>query len=155
MEEDRNIGFRDKMSLMLERHRPGKSKHALTGATYKLEDVGPFAVDLSGAPLHKKTTGLIGLILFYIIYWFWYGWVNTSLIDYALLEQLTWGAFAGGMAVAIILISMLIDYHKGSFTPYKRILELRLRSLARKKLKRLELKVKDYAELYNPVTARG
>lgn len=152
MDEERNIGFRDKMSLMLERHRPGKSKHALTGATYKLEDVGPFAVDLSGAPLHKKTTGLIGLILFYIIYWFWYGWVNTSLIDYALLEQLTWGAFAGGMAVAIILISMLIDYHKGSFTPYKRILELRLRSLARKKLKRLELKVKDYAELYNPVT---
>ena len=152
MDKEKNIGWMDNKRLWLEKHRPGKSKHALVGATYKLEDVGPFAVDLSGAPFYKKTTGAVGLILTYIIDWFWYGWVNKGFVDYALLEQMTWGAFLGGVGVVIAIITILIDFHKGSFTPYKRILELRLRSLDRTPIKRLELKVKDYVELYNPVT---
>lgn len=152
MDKEKNIGWWDNKRLWWEKKKPSKSKHALVGATYKLEDVGPFAVDLSGAPFYKKTTGLVGAILCFIIYWFWYGWVNKGFIDYALLEQMTWGAFLGGMGVVIAIITILIDFHKGSFTPYKRILELRLRSLDRTPIKRLELKVKDYVELYNPVT---
>ena len=151
MEREKNIGWLDKKRMWLAKHKPGKSRHALHEATYKLEDVGPFAVDLSGAPFYKKTTAAVGAILFYIIYWFWYGWVNEGFIDYLLLERMTWAAFIGGVGVVIVIISMAIDLHKGSFTPYKRILEMRLRSLDRTPLKRLELKVKDYVELYNPV----
>ena len=151
MEREENIGWWDKKSLWLEKHKPRRSRHALHEATYKLEDVGPFAVDLSGAPFYKKTTATIGAILTFIIYWFWYGWVQEGFIDYLLLERMTWAAFFGGIGVVIVLISMAIDLHKGSFTPYKRILELRLRSLDRRPLKRLELKVRDYIELYNPV----
>jgi len=151
MEREKNIGWWDRRSMFLEKHKPGKSRHALHEATYKLEDVGPFAVDLSGAPFYKKATAAVGAVLCFIIYWFWYGWVNEGFIDYLLLERMTWAAFIGGIGIIIVIISMLIDFHKGSFTPYKRILEMRLRSLDRKPLKRLELKVKDYIELYNPV----
>jgi len=134
MEREKNIGFWDKKSMWLAKHKPGKSKHALHEATYEIEDIGPFAVDFSGIPVHKKTTAVVGLILSYIIYWFWYGWVNKGFINYALLEQMTWGAFAGGMGVIVVIIAMFIDYHKGSFADYKRIIELRLRSLDRKRL---------------------
>jgi len=152
MEREKNIGWWDKKRMFLEKHKPGKSRHALHEATYEIKDIGPFAVDFSGAPVYKKTTAAVGAVLFYIIYWFWYGWVNESFIDYALLEQMTWWAFGGGMGVVIIIIAMLIDYHKGSFSQYKRILEMRLRSLDRKPLKRAEFKVKNSIELYNPAT---
>jgi hypothetical protein len=152
MDKERNIGFWDRKRLWLEKNRPGKSKHALVGANYDLKDVGPFAVDLSGAPIYKKTLGAMSLILAYVVYWFWYGWVNRGFIDYALLERMTWGAFVGGLAVLIVIITMLIDYHKGSFTPYKRILELRLRTVDRQPLKRVEFKVRTSVELYNPVS---
>ena len=151
MEREKNIGWLDKRRMFLEKHKPGKSRHALHEATYKLEDVGPFAVDLSGAPSYRKTTAAVCAILFGIMYWFWYGWVQEGFIDYMLLERMTWAAFIGGIGVVIVIISIGIDLHKGSFTPYKRFLELRLRSLDRTPLKRLELKVKDYVELYNPV----
>ena len=152
MEREKNIGFWDKKRMFLAKHKPGKSRHALTDATYEIEDVGPFAVDFSGAPVYKKTTALVSVILCFIIYWFWYGWVNEGFIDYMLLEQMTWWAFGGGMGVVIIIIAMLIDYHKGSFAQYKRILEMRLRSLDRKPLKRAEFKIRNSIELYNPAT---
>jgi len=152
VDKEKNIGFLDRQRLWLEKKKPGKSKHALVGATYNLKDVSPFAVDFSGAPVYKKTIATVSVILSYIIYWFWYGWVNKGFINYMLLEQMTWGAFFGGVLVIIVLIAMLIDYHKGSFTPYKRILELRLRTVDRQPLRRIELKVRFYVELYNPVT---
>jgi hypothetical protein len=151
-DKERNVGFWDNAKLWWEKKKPSTSKHALTGASYKLEDVGPFAVDLSGAPVYKKTLAFLSLIVGFVVYWFWYGWVNTGFIDYRLLEQMTWGAFAGGVCVIISIITMLIDYHKGSFSKYKRILELRLRTLDRQPIKRIELKFEDHHELYNPVT---
>jgi len=150
MEREENIGFMDKKRMWLEKSKLGKDKYSLTDATYEIKDLSPFAVDFSGAPLYKKTTAAVGLILFYIIYWFWYGWVNTGFVDYALLEQMTWGAFLGGMVVILTIIAMLIDYHKGSFTPYKRIIEMRVRFLDRRPLARAEFKIKKAIEIYNP-----
>lgn len=152
LDKEENVGFADNARLYLAKHRPGISKHALTDATYEIKDLSPFAVDFSGAPLYKKTTGAIGAILFYLIYWFWYGWVNEGFIDYLLLERMTWGAFIGAVGVVIALIAMLIDYHKGSFAKYKRIIEMRMRFLDRRPLVRAEFKIKDSIELYNPVT---
>ena len=152
IDKEKNIGFWDWKRLWLEKHKPGQSKHALVGASYELKDVPPFAVDFSGAPVYKKTIAAVSLILGYIIVWFWYGWVNKGRVDYLLLEKMTWGAFFGGVVVIIVIIAMLIDYHKGSFTPYKRILELRLRTVDRQPLKRVELKVRSSVELYNPVS---
>jgi len=152
MDKERNIGFGDKVGMVIEKHRPGQSKHALTDAPYKLKDIGPFAVDFSGAPVYKKTLGVMGAILAYIIYWFWYGWVNRGFVDYVLLEQMTWGSFFGGLCVIITIITMFLDFHKGAFANYKRILEMRLRSIDRTKLKRIEFKVKDHVELYNPTS---
>lgn len=152
MDKEENIGFADNARLWIEKKRPGAAKHALTDATYEIKDVPPFAVDFSGAPVYGKTLGAVGLVLFYIIYWFWYGWVNEAIINYPLLEQMTWGAFAGGVGVVIVFIAMLIDYHKGSFNPYKRILEMRVRFLDRRPLVRAEFKIRDSMELYNPVS---
>lgn len=152
MEREENVSWWDRKNLWLEKKKPSQSRHALTGATYELKDVGPFAIDLSGAPIYKKTTFVLTLIFCYLVYWFWYGWVNTGVINYVLLEQMTWGALLGGMGFVIVLFSMVIDYHKGSFAPYKRILEMRIRTLSRKKLKRCEFKVLDHTELYNPVS---
>jgi len=152
LDKEENVGFFDNAKLYLAKHKPGTSKHALTDATYEIKDLAPFAVDFSGAPLYKKTTAVIGATLFYLIYWFWYGWVNEGYINYQLLEQMTWGAFVGAVGVVMVLIAMLIDYHKGSFSKYKRIIEMRVRFLDRRPLVRAEFKIKDSIELYNPVT---
>jgi hypothetical protein len=152
LDKEENVGTIDNLRLYIAQHKPGTSKHALTDATYEIKDLSPFAVDFSGAPLYKKTTTVIGLVLFYLIYWFWYGWVNVGFINYQLLEKMTWGAFFGAVGVIIVLIAMLIDYHKGSFAKYKRIIEMRVRFLDRRPLVRAEFKIKDSIELYNPVT---
>lgn len=150
MEREKEVGFIDKAKMYVERHTPGKSRHSLTGASYNLEDVSPFAVDFSGAPKHKGLMAIVAVIGIYIVYWFWYGWVNTGFKDIALLDQMTVIAFIGGFMIALILCSTLIDMHKGSFEPYIKIIEMRVRSMLGKPLKRVEFKVIQYWELYNP-----
>lgn len=152
MDKEENIGFWDKKSLWFDKHKPGKSKHTLAGATYKLKDLSPFDIDMSGATINRGVLLLITSMLLYLIYWAWYGWINKGFINYELLETMTLVAIIVIMAVVLIISATLIDYHKGSFTPYIKILEMRVRSLLRKSLKRVEFKVKDYVELYNPVT---
>lgn len=151
MDRDEEAGFTDKAKMYVERHTPGKSKHSLTGVTYKLEDVSPFAVDFSGAPKHKGLMVIVALIGSYIVYWFWYGWVNTGFKDPALLEYMSLIALFGGFMIALILVSTLIDLHKGSFNDYTKIIEMRVRSMLGKPLKRVEFKVLQSWELYNPV----
>jgi hypothetical protein len=152
MDKESNIGWWDKRGMWLENHRPGRSRHSLTGATYDLKDVSPFAMDMSGRPQFRGLTIFMGSIGAYLIYWFWLGSVYTGGdVDPALLYTMNMVAQIGGFMFALILSAMLIDLHKGSFTPYIKIIELRLRSLLRKPLKRVELKVKSYVELYNPV----
>jgi len=154
MEREREMGFTEKVGLFVEKHKPGKSKHSLTGASYTLKDVGPFDIDLSGAPKNKGTMAILMLIGTYLVYWFWYGWVNDGTAvfkDLVLLENMTWMALFAGCALVIILFATLIDLHKGSFNQYIMIVELRLRSLLGKPLKRVELKITpNYQELYNP-----
>jgi hypothetical protein len=151
MEKNKESGFVDKAKMYVERHTPGKSRHSLTGASYNLEDVSPFAVDLSGAPKNKGLMVILATIGFYLVTWFWYGWVHEGIIDYMLLEKMSFVAFYAGIALVIMLIGTLIDFHKGSFTPYSKIIEMRVRSLLGKPLKRVEFKVIKYWELYNPV----
>lgn len=153
MDREKNIGFKDKLDLLAEKHKPGKSRHSLTGATYELKDVSPFAIDMSGRPRYTALLVIAGLIGFYLIYWFWLGSVYTGGdVDPALLYTMNMIAQIGGFMFGIILVGMFIDLHKGSFTPYIKIMEIRIRSLLRKRLKRVEFKIKSYAELYNPVT---
>ena len=153
MDKESNVGFMDKLSLLTEKHMPGRSRHSLTGATYNLKDVGPFAMDMSGRPKYNSLIAIAGIIGFYLIYWFWLGSVYTGRdVDPALLYTMNMIAQIGGFMFALILSAMFIDLHKGSFTPYIKIMELRLRSLLRKALKRVEFKVKSYVELYNPAT---
>ncbi len=151
MEKDKKIGRWEKAQMYADKHMPGYSKHSLTGATYELKDVSPFAVDLSGAPRNKGLMVIMAALGFYIMYWFWYGWVKTGPIDYELLEYMSLIALICGFMLALILSSSVIDLHKGSFEPYSKIIEMRVRSLMRKPLKRIEFKVLRYWELYNPV----
>ncbi|TES93545.1 MAG: hypothetical protein E3J87_02020 [Candidatus Cloacimonadota bacterium] len=150
MYKDEKPGFAEKAGMYAEKITPGKSKHSLTGVSYNLEDVSPFAIDLSGAPRNKGLLALMAIIGGYIVYWFWYGWVNTGVIDLELLEYMTMIATTGGFMIALIMTATLIDLHKGSFAPYIKILELRIRSMLGKPLKRVEFKVIKYWELYNP-----
>ena len=151
MERETEVGFTDKAKMYVERHTPGKSRHSLSGASYNLEDVSPFAVDFSGAPKHRGLMAIVAVIGMYIVYWFWYGWVNTGFVDMALMEYMSLIAFIGGFMIALILVSTLIDLHKGSFNKYSMIIEMRVRSMLGKPLKRVEFKVLKYWELYNPV----
>ena len=150
MEKDKKPSFTQKAGMYVEKHTPGKSRHSLTGASYTLEDVSPFAVDFSGAPKNRGLLAIVAIIGGFLVYWFWYGWVNTGPKDLAHLAYLTMIATIGAFMIALILVATLIDLHKGSFVPYIKILELRIRSMLGKPLKRVEFKVITYWELYNP-----
>lgn len=150
MDKDEKPSFTEKASMYVDQHTPGKSKHSLTGASYNLEDVSPFAVDFSGAPKNKGLLAIMTVIGGFIVYWFWYGWINTGIKDLEYLAYLTMIAFFGAFAITLIIATTLIDLHKGSFVPYSKILELRIRSMLGKPLKRVEFKVITYWELYNP-----
>ena len=50
MGTEEKLSFKEKAEMYVEDKKPGKSKHSLSGASYSLEDVSPFAVDFSGAP---------------------------------------------------------------------------------------------------------
>lgn len=150
MERERDIGLLEKARMYVDKHKPGKSRHSLTDVTYDLEDLSPFAVDFSGAPKNKVLLLIMALLTGYLVYWFWYGWVNTGPIDYALLEYMSLIALVCGFMLAVLLVSSIIDLHKGSFNPYSKIIEMRVRSLLGKPLKRVEFKVLRDWELYNP-----
>ena len=150
MDNDNEIGFTDKAKMYVEKNTPGQSRHSLTGASYKLEDLSPFAIDLSGAPKNKGLMVVVAIIGSYLVYWFWYGWVFEGIKDFALLEYMTMIAFWAGVMLALTLIATLIDFHKGSFAPYVKILEIRIRSLLGQPLKRVEFKILKGYELYNP-----
>ncbi len=67
MEKDKKIGRWKKAQMYVDKHMPAYSKHSLTGATYELKDVSPFAVDLSGAPRNKGLMVIMAALGFYIM----------------------------------------------------------------------------------------
>lgn len=146
----------DKFRDWIGKQKPG-DKRALVDAPYELQDKGPFDNDPAGAPMPPWFLIINFLGALYFSYYAWY----TSLQDAWLIDQvfvdeiLIWATLAISIILLISWISFSIDLHKGIAGAYKYILLIYMWHVGKKGPKRVEWRVNDAWELWNPVTKKG